>query len=265
MKSAKIHGPDGGYTQSPNKRQWRRTVWRRLHEFVTQHACRPAAEVDVALMPSLEGDEIEVAEARGFRQTRMHVIDQSPAVVATLRRRYPHLRATYGVRVHRAFWRMEPNSILAANLDFTGCLSPALCEELVWIVASNALAEKSAIVVTILRGRESVMFPFIKEKASDEFFETPGLKLVTERPRGTDIGRVTVLSRCLSRAGHAVFNIGFGTYPSSAGSQSLLWAQFELHRGCTCAWCQRYWRTRDPKPAVRRLGDDLELLECESS
>jgi hypothetical protein len=139
--------PEGGYNFG-NKKQYRRTVWRQLAD----HCPVPRSEAVCVLMPSLEGDEIDVCLSKGFRPRNIHIVDREPAVVATLKRRYPHVNA-HGIDVARMAERLPEGSVHCANLDLCGTTSNPTLETL--MAFSSVLARPGACAVTVLRGRES--------------------------------------------------------------------------------------------------------------
>jgi hypothetical protein len=128
MRSA----PTGGY-DFPRKRDYRRKVWATFRDTLKSRRLS-VAESHALLMPSLEGDEIEVAIDAGFRESNLHVVDLEPAIVATLKRRYPRI-TTYGVTASRAFARLAKTGvkIRCANLDFCRKLSTPFAGELAQI------------------------------------------------------------------------------------------------------------------------------------
>lgn len=142
--------PRDGYDFG-NKRQYRRNVWAVAREFINHN--RPNAHV--LLMPSAEGDEIEVAEANGFRQCNMHIVDRNPAIVATLKKRYPHIN-TYGVDVVRAVRRIAASDIKLefANFDFCGTADTVV--PVIQQISSidDAFARLHLAFFTIQRGRD---------------------------------------------------------------------------------------------------------------
>lgn len=125
MRSA----PRGGYDFS-RKRDYRRKVWATGRDTLKRYGLS-VADSHALLMPSLEGDEIDVALNAGFRESHLHVVDHEPAIVATLKRRYPRIN-TYGVTVSRAFERLAERGIKirCANLDFCKQLSMPFASEL---------------------------------------------------------------------------------------------------------------------------------------
>ncbi len=141
--------PADGYDKGP-KRQYRRDVWKHLADGRGLRSERHAL-----LMPSLEGDEVEVALSKGFREDHLHVVDSNPAIVATLRRRFPLIN-TYGVTAARACERIAAKGVRlgAANFDFTGCVSVALRAECRAIARSGALGSFCRVAFTFLRARE---------------------------------------------------------------------------------------------------------------
>lgn len=151
MAHSQRTSPDGGYTFG-NKAQYRREVWAKFRKgFGGQVATKHAA-----LMPSLEGYEIEVALQNGFRQANLHVIDKNPAIVATLKRRFPYIR-TYGVRASDAVRRMRKQGVKldCANWDFCmPVLRPDNAYEIEQCLHPDAYADQNCVCVTVLKGRD---------------------------------------------------------------------------------------------------------------
>src|SRR5262245_13570924 len=148
-------GPAIGYDHSV-KRQYRRRVWSTLMRTTTPGPLGPSrAECHALILPSLEGDQIEVALAHGFAQDHLHVVDRNPAVVATLKRRYPHIQ-TYGVRASDAVRRIKKAGVLldCANFDFTACLGDAFAREWNLIALHSKWRAPYAIALTLQKGRE---------------------------------------------------------------------------------------------------------------
>lgn len=145
VRSAPADGYDFG-----TKRQYRRDVWATFARFCGIH--RAAAHA--LLMPSIEGDEIEVALSKGFRAEHLHVCDRNPAIVATLKRRFPKVQ-TYGVDIVRACERIVEAGVTleVANLDLCGQVSDRYLRTLAAVSATGAL-DQAAVAVTALRGRE---------------------------------------------------------------------------------------------------------------
>lgn len=136
--------PKVGYDFA-RKRDYRRKVWASFRDTLKlKHIC--IADSHAMLMPSIEGDEIEVAIDAGFREHNLHIVDVEPAIVATLKKRYPKVH-TYGVSAFRAFQRMSRNGIRlrCANLDFCGNWSVAYARELMGISALASLPCRVAI------------------------------------------------------------------------------------------------------------------------
>jgi hypothetical protein len=146
-RSAPLNGYNFG-----NKRQYRRHIWSAARSF-----CDPCdrSSAQILLMPSIEGKEIEVAENNGFRQCNMHIVDNNPAIVAHLKRRYPYI-TTYGVDLVSAVKRIAKAGIKLKIANFDLCstaekLSPMLYE----ISKLQAFAEPQHLIfVTFQRGRD---------------------------------------------------------------------------------------------------------------
>lgn len=150
-RSGKARGnPQMGYG-SPTKAAMRSWIWSRIGGVRTDGTLHTG---DVLLMPSIEGYEIEEALGRGFAPGQLHIVDKSPAVVATLRREYPGIN-TYGVSVERACQRIAASGVrlLAANIDLCGNVSRPSLRILADCWKSGALAEAS-VFINVLRGRE---------------------------------------------------------------------------------------------------------------
>jgi hypothetical protein len=145
-----VIAPKGGYDFA-EKRLYRAQIW----NLFRRHIERPKA-AHVMLMPSLEGDEIMAASQKGFRQSNMHVVDFSPAVVATLKRRFPNIN-TYGVSAGRACARAAASGVQlgAANFDFTGCVSGSLLSEVIATAEADCYAPFVIVAMNMLRGREA--------------------------------------------------------------------------------------------------------------
>jgi hypothetical protein len=153
--------PAGGY-DFPSKRDYRRRVWAAFRDLIKKdrRAGVSVAESHAFLLPSSEGDEIEVALNCGFKEEHLHVCDSNPAIVATLKRRFRRIN-TYGVKASVAANRMAAKGIelTCANLDFCSQISDAFCEELSEFIGSGVLRPRVGrdkfVSVSCLRGRES--------------------------------------------------------------------------------------------------------------
>jgi len=146
--------PTGGYDFG-NKRQYRRVVWKRAAEFLTHRR----KSVHVLLMPSLEGDEIDVALSKGFCQQNMHVVDGNPAIVATLKRRYPYIQ-TYGVDIVRACKRIADKGTKLSFANFDFCTHSEGAREILFQLRdfeADLFASAHMLAITVQRGREKEM------------------------------------------------------------------------------------------------------------
>jgi len=248
QRRAPAHGYDFG-----NKRQYRRAVWAALRD----HCAGRMASAQALLMPSAEGDEIEVALANGFREQNLHIVDHNAAIVASLKRRYPRVH-TYGVSLEDAIerlWKKELR-IDVANLDLCGPVSVKLAFTLKTLAASEVMRgttpaaenQKWAVgrlAVTVLRGREQGRIgELITGRFGDSartFLEYVGLA-DAGRLGASDCARVALLLRGLTVAGAAYPFIArrertaavrplrphYGIYRSTAGNQTMLWVAFDV-------------------------------------
>lgn len=223
--------PEGGYDFS-QKKDYRRKVWATFRD--TLKSLRlPVRESHALLMPSLEGDEIDVAIAAGFQEKHLHVVDKEPAIVATLKRRYPKIN-TYGVTASRAVERISRNGIKlrCLNLDFCYKVSDRFMDELQTIAACGSfpikLRRKNGVValhnarhsnkafdrvclvaVSTLRGREDRdMTNFItKFNLSDDHLDdmqrrADSLYPFLQRPRGHRTSELDVYRKLPHRDRH---------------------------------------------------------------
>jgi len=151
--------PRAGYDFGA-KRQYRREVWR----FLATHCPVPRSQAQALLLPSSEGDEIEVALNVGFREPNLHIVDRNAAIVATLKRRYPLIH-TYGVAVARAALRIKSGSIHVANLDLCSNISPS------WFMSAYAvgrgMAHGGVLAATYLKGRDPIVSGTIRRSKDD--------------------------------------------------------------------------------------------------
>lgn len=189
-----VVAPKGGYNFA-EKRQYRRYVWNTIAgtPFIDPKRAR------VMLMPSLEGDEIDVAKAKGFRVSNMHVVDASPAVIATLRRRDYGAFTGYGRLAadacrHAATQGVKLN---AANFDFTGCVG-GVSDQIAGITESGVFGGDCVIGVTVQRGRE-VASDFTgvcrwgAYCSSPEWRQTLAGRHIGIQPNEADLGRMSVV------------------------------------------------------------------------
>ena len=251
--------PRSGYDFG-NKRQYRRTIWNTFATFCGTGRANSHA----LLMPSLEGDEIETAIQNGFREEHLHVVDKSAAIVATLKRRWPKLN-TYGVELGRAGYRVaESGRVLSvANLDLCGPVGAATFRELASFMAARPV-RRALLAVTVLRGRERPnAFGVVRCAAEGRTVmctypgqERSPWRLAYEAlDHKLDHGRITMIATALSgnvsgdgellKATSDGLDLPYtayvsraGTYRSSAGSQTMLWGVFKVHRvPCPCNLC----------------------------
>lgn len=272
--------PSGGYDFG-NKRQYRRSVYSLFSD--RWDTCRSVCQI--ALMPSSEGDEIDVALSKGFKEYNLHIIDMNPAIVATLKRsRFPRV-TTYGVTVGRAAERMVKDGIWidGANLDFSGSLS----EDTLSQISSMAdrIRQTGLIFVAFERARDgsSVRSEMEKIASNDSVFSgSSEFLLPEERKSGqfdgilykTDFSRLVLVMSALGGskfgqpadpwdARHQVAISRSGRYQS--GSTPMIWGAFSVHRNpCLCDRCLGNMRDlifdRLGRHKNMRLEDLLETL-----
>ena len=246
-----------GY-RSPAKQKYRDEVWNEFCRFLGSRRLRTAS---LAILPGLEGLEIPFLQNRGIPLSNITIIDSNPAVVATLKKRYPALK-TVGLPVVRAIEERIPRaSLQAINLDLCGSLCNHLLRDLSRIAASNAWDRYGdcAIAITVLRGRETKGF-LTKQSTigltdcSPENWNTQARtpdhshtisriwhQMSTSRGYGffwhsgvsiMDAVRLAAIERALSptwKSSQVLLRNG-GTYNS--GKQTMLWSIWALNRQC---------------------------------
>lgn len=191
---------------------------------LTTRVRRPQA-ASVLLMPSLEADEIEVAKRHGIREENIYVVDDNPAIVASVRRRYarlPTVPGCHGVDVATACKRLAEAGVVlhALNLDLTSCVSFSMFETLWGVAASGVLHREAAVAVTALRGRESgrikQAITALSDVFGDAWRQTFDAKLHGADATSMDLGRVGVIGAAIK--GHAR---SWRVYKS--GNQTMMW------------------------------------------
>jgi hypothetical protein len=189
--------PKGGYDFS-RKRDYRRKVWASFREALKKPRLYASADGTVTkksvvladahalLMPSLEGDEIDVALNAGFREQNLHVVDMNPAIVATLKRSYPKIN-TYGCEVGRAVERIADAgfALSCANLDFCNQISAKFVQELFRVVGAGVYGFRREERV-IAEGEKTWKY----DTAGDKAFRDPFIVAVSCL-RGRESGKWT--------------------------------------------------------------------------
>ena len=264
-------GPSSGYDFGA-KRQYRRAIYAAVRRFW----CNQMAGRACVIMPSIEGDEIEVAIRAGFHPRRIAIIDKNPAIVATLKRRYPLVTAI-GVTAARAARRVVETigPVDFVNLDLCSPIGKTVNATIdAWTSAgaikAGAAGDGGLLAITVLRGRGTgAQF----RAASDINVIVPSGSATHVRD-GTDLIRHGELHDRLNgyhlpsraewaRGGYGGGAYSDGVYRSTAGSQTMLWTLFSVHaRACLCRWCLlSYMGASAPWAPQRRLDYDEALYQ----
>ncbi len=142
--------PKVGYS-TPEKRRYREVLYAGFKRVFGQSIGRR----QLLLMPSAEGEEIEVALKAGFRIGNLHVVDKNPAIVAVLNRRYKNKLLTYGRPVDEAIALIAERNIPldAVNLDLCAPIGDTWHTYL--RKCFGELFFPCAVAVTVQRGRET--------------------------------------------------------------------------------------------------------------
>lgn len=142
---------------SEAKHEYRIAVWDTI---VTRLQCPEMSHA--LILPADNGAEIPIMLRRGFRADHIHAVDQSAAMLASLKRnpgswrnRYPEVNI-YGNSLARACERMRDDGIEldVANFDLCGNLSDPVYNEVRQAVSSGVLAQYAILALTMLKGRE---------------------------------------------------------------------------------------------------------------
>lgn len=246
MADSQIHAcqriaPKEGY-RFGNKAQYRRTIWANFRRKLRGQT----AQAHAALMPSIEGLEIEVAKQNGFRECHLHVIDSNPAIVATLKRKYPYIN-TYGVDVRKAIDRIRERGVRlsCANWDFCGPAVSALGQDLMSTCSDPAIyTPENLIAFTAMKGRDDPNWLAVVEGAwkSQVAWDPSILHCRTGQIAMTARTHfmITTALHCKDRAErHSEMPGGFyiGEYKSSAGTPMVFVIIHRHRRPCPCAAC----------------------------
>jgi hypothetical protein len=211
--------PKAGYDFG-NKRQYRRSVWKTFREH-----CNGRLDASQALlMPSAEGDEIDVALNNGFKDYNLHIVDRNAAIVAHLKRRHPRIN-TYGADVSAASARLVRSGVRldVANLDLCSPLGDKLRQELIAFMRPKPMsADGGMIALTMLRGREyGEGLSCIRDAKTFTrvFKNTDGMRLFIAKMALIEGTEPDPWCASLVRS---------ESYKSSAGNQTMLWAVFRV-------------------------------------
>lgn len=222
-------------------------------------------------MPSLEGDEIDIAIEKGFLEQNLHVVDKNPAIVATLKKRYPRLN-TYGVDIAKAFYRLRERGLLMSvcNLDLTGpACSGSMRSQLLTVGFRLSPVARIAIAVTWLKGRDVPRyFNWAKTRAMAAQSSGTISHRFSELPEN-DLARVCAITDALShhvyvkslgrweptRQIKAPYVTRYGEY--SSGISTMMWAVFDRHAiNCMCDHCRHQYELVSGDLLTKETLDD---------
>ena len=149
--------PRGGYT-SGAKRQYRRDVWAFIDRCLAGRV--GVKDRKVLILESTLGREVEELLRRGYASGNIYVVNESPAVVATVQRQFagdPRMSGplrTCGSDVASAVSKYLAEGVKfdAINLDLTSCLNTNTLRTISLSAAS--MRDGGAFVVAFQRGRE---------------------------------------------------------------------------------------------------------------
>jgi hypothetical protein len=208
---------------NPTKARSRREVWGYMLR--RERAYRDTQRDRILILDETQGLEVEELLGRGVTLNQVHVCNRSPAVVATLRRKYPSLGGTHGVSAGRACENLAANGDLVrlAYFDFTACASGSLQSECERIGHSGAFTGYAMVAFNILRGREA--------PTTTAHLDAIGGRSLSMGLRGKSINRFAASERDVARltmiasaiAGPAVWNIERYSCYKSPNGQTMMW------------------------------------------
>jgi hypothetical protein len=249
----KRSAPKEGYDFG-NKRQYRRDIWETANHYFYGNI----SDKKIFMMPSLEGTEIDIAIKKGFSEYNIIICDKEPAYVETLKRKYPKIK-TYGVELNRAIERMKADKIELdiMNADLCGPISNKLFDTIKLLSTSGIMRDDSTFIVTILKGRETILnkinnikMKFLKE-APASLCSIPISKYKFDlEMSGNDYKRISSIMASISGSGfnftdfkniyqspYRAFLFRTKEYQSQSGVM-MRWIAIKLHKmPCFCDEC----------------------------
>lgn len=229
--------PKNGYLFG-QKAQYRRNVW----SFAARYLKGQRTTAQVLLMPSLEGKEIDVAKSKGFLEKNMHVVDNNPAIVATLKKRYPHIN-TYGVDLIRALDRIADKGIELSFANFDLCSHIEGSQKTLLDIGCKraGFAPSNMVFISLLRGREGHLNSLISthqliERVTDVQFAC-GLDSLADNARA--FAALNLLKGLTSDLQPVWANQMFEPRTYKSGTQSMMYIPILRHAEgeCECEFC----------------------------
>lgn len=251
--------PSDGYDFG-NKRQYRRDVWSEAADF-----CRhQRSTAQVLLMPSIEGDEIEEAERRGFKRYNMHVVDNNAAIVVHLKRRFPGINV-YGVDVLSALKRIVKAGVKLSFANFDFCSHVEHLRHTIDKIGimDDAFTQQSLVCVSVMRGREQHSFVKVANIMGDpdegmnkmmRYSLWPQMRLKVDLMSEVDRFRLMLVHSGLTQHidGHGCKITFLDKSPKiyKSNKVTMMWMGFKRCRsiygtpwngGCFCRVCSEFW------------------------
>lgn len=174
-KKSQYRGPDIGY-KSDAKMEYRNNVWDHISKNQLWRIQR-SDNLKVLLMPSKDGEEIDVALNYGFKEDQIICVDENPAIIASSKWRKKHPKVHFfgckisevGNKIKSKGWKLS-----AANLDFCNNLSQELIDETLSIIKSNVFDTEFTLFITMMKGRESTaLVTLVKNTNNNRLFKYP--------------------------------------------------------------------------------------------
>lgn len=156
VMSVDYRGPISGYS-SDAKQNYRFKVWSAIAPRIKHHF-ESRSRSHVLLMPSVGGEEIEVAISCGIPEDRIIAVDENPALIASAKwRKTRPLVKCYGSSLSRAAERIAKDGhvLSAANLDLCNNFSEDLVSEVAGFFSSATRFDEFCFSVTVMKGREN--------------------------------------------------------------------------------------------------------------
>jgi len=154
-KTANYRGPSSGYS-SGAKAQYRSDVWESFTDFA-KATIRSVSDAYAIILPSKDGEEIEVAIQYGVPEEKIICVDENPALIAASqwRKKFPRCKY-YGCKISQLPEKLEEDGrrVAIANLDLCNNFSEDLLDEIQSFFKTPRY-EGFNVSITVSKGREN--------------------------------------------------------------------------------------------------------------
>lgn len=144
-------GPALGYEKTEAKRNYRYSVYAFAERQLAGRV--PRCDRKIVILETSSGHELAEAIRRGYRAENIHVVNDSPALLAILRRRFNIPYVQHGKSFDRCVDDLRSSGPFdLVNLDFTSQVRFGYLSSI--SAAASLLREGGVLAVTFQRGRE---------------------------------------------------------------------------------------------------------------